>query len=145
MKEGTQREPGQGSVTACLSPNPKNPCPVRSILERVGDKWATQIISRLSEGTTRFNGLKRQVDGISQRMLTETLRKLERDGLLARTVYPTNPPSVDYTLTPLGETLVPIIRALVGWAKTNNQEIKTSRDNYDVQLVSRKVFSANVK
>lgn len=131
MEEGTPREPAQPNVTACLSPSTENPCPVRSILDRVGDKWAAQIISHLAAGTTRFNALKRQIDGISQRMLTETLRKLERDGLVTRTVYPTNPPSVDYTLTPLGQTLVPIIGELVKWAKTNSEEIRLSREQYD--------------
>lgn len=136
MEEGTSREPGHSRVTACLSPEPENPCPVRSILDRVGDKWGTQIISHLAGGTTRFNDLKRQIEGISQRMLTETLRKLERDGLLVRTVYPTIPPKVEYSLTPLGKTLVPIIRELVVWAKTNSAEIKASREKYDAEQMA---------
>ncbi len=133
MEEGTRSEPGHSDVTACLSPEPENPCPVRSILDRVGDKWGAQIISHLASGTTRFNELKRQIEGISQRMLTETLRKLERDGLLTRTVYPSIPPKVEYSLTPLGETLVPIIRELVGWAKANSAVIKASREQYDAE------------
>lgn len=133
MEEGTRSEPGHSDVTACLSPEPENPCPVRSILDRVGDKWGAQIISHLASGTTRFNELKRQIEGISQRMLTETLRKLERDGLLTRTVYPSIPPKVEYSLTPLGETLVPIIRELVMWAKANSAVIKASREQYDAE------------
>jgi len=136
MEEGTPTELTHSRVTACLSPEPGNPCPVRSILERVGDKWATQIVSQLAQGPVRFNDLKRQVDGISQRMLTETLRKLERDGLLTRTVYPTIPPKVEYTLTPLGQTLVPIIYQLVEWAKTNSQDIKNARERYDTEQQS---------
>jgi DNA-binding HxlR family transcriptional regulator len=107
-------------------------CPVRSILDRVGDKWTTLVISNLAVGSPlRFSELKRQVGGISQRMLTETLRGLERNGVLFRTVYPTIPPKVEYTLTELGLSLVGPIQALVGWALDHRSEIVTARSRFD--------------
>jgi DNA-binding HxlR family transcriptional regulator len=107
-------------------------CPVRSILDRVGDKWTTLVISNLAVGgPLRFSELKRQMGGISQRMLTETLRGLERDGVLFRTVYPTIPPKVEYTLTELGLSLVSPIQALVGWALDHRSEIVTARSRFD--------------
>jgi DNA-binding HxlR family transcriptional regulator len=109
-------------------------CPVRSILDRVGDKWTTLVISNLAAGgPLRFSELKRRVRGISQRMLTETLRGLERDGVLLRTVYPTIPPKVEYTLTELGLSLVGPIQALVVWALDHRPEIVTARSRFDEQ------------
>ena len=136
MEDGTPREPGNSQVTLPpCGPRKDDPeCPVRSILDRVGDKWAASVVTQLALGTTRFSVLKRQIEGISQRMLTETLRKLERDGVVKRTLYPTIPPKVEYQLTPLGESLVPSIQALVQWALTNQAEIKAARRHYDAQL-----------
>jgi DNA-binding HxlR family transcriptional regulator len=88
-------------------------CRVRGILERVGDKWSLFVISCLGDGPRRFTALKRSVDGISQRMLTVTLRGLERDGIVSRTMYPVMPPRVDYELTPLGRTLLDAVGALM--------------------------------
>lgn len=109
-------------------------CPVREILAAVGDKWSTLVLTQLAEaGRMRFSEIKRRIDGISQRMLTETVRGLERDGVILRTVYPTIPPKVEYSLTPLGESLVPLVLALVHWALDNRAEIRRARATYDVE------------
>ena len=104
---------------------------VREVLTRVGDKWSVLLIVLLGDGTKRFNELKRTVEGISQRMLTLTLRGLERDGLVVRTVFPTVPPRVEYALTPLGKTLLKTVRDLATWASTNRQEIVAARAGFD--------------
>ena len=90
-------------------------CPVREVLNRVGDKWSILVVAVLRDGSMRFSDLRRSVDGISQRMLTLTLRGLERDGLVTRTVTPTTPPRVDYALTRLGRSLLDPIMALAEW------------------------------
>jgi len=104
---------------------------VTEILSRVGDKWSVQVVVQLGEGPKRFNELRRLVDGISQRMLTLTLRGLERDGLVTRTVYPTIPPRVDYELTGLGCSLLKTVRALGAWAIENRDEILEARRRFD--------------
>ena len=104
---------------------------VASVLSRVGDKWSVLIIMLLIDGPRRFNELKRMVGGISQRMLTLTLRGLERDGLVTRTVYPTIPPRVDYELTDVGRTLLAPVMELVTWADQNQDSIKGARLRYD--------------
>lgn len=107
-------------------------CPVvRDILTRVGDKWTVLAVVMLGSGPRRFNELKRAIDGISQRMLTLTLRTLERDGLVTRTVFPTVPPRVDYALTPLGMTLLRTLKELADWASSNADEITRARDTFD--------------
>ena len=88
-------------------------CLAREILDRIGDKWSVYVIDALAAGTRRFSELRRDVDGVSQRMLTVTLRALERDGLIVRHVYPVIPPRVEYSLTPLGRSLLAIVEALV--------------------------------
>ena len=100
-------------------------------LTRDGDKWSVQVVVQLGEGPKRFNELRRLVDGISQRMLTLTLRGLERDGLVTRTVYPTIPPRVDYQLTGLGCSLIKTVRALGDWAIQNRDEILAARRRFD--------------
>ncbi len=104
---------------------------VREILDLVGDKWSLYIIATLKDGPVRFNELRRQIDGISQRMLTITLRGLERDGLVKRTLFPTIPPRVDYELTDVGRTLLAPVMALVTWANTNQENIQNARVRYD--------------
>jgi len=104
---------------------------VTEILSRVGDKWSVQVVVQLGEGPKRFNELRRLVNGISQRMLTLTLRGLERDGLVTRTVYPTIPPRVDYQLTDLGCSLLKTVRALGDWAIQNRDEILAARRRFD--------------
>src|SRR5258705_13886228 len=102
-----------------------------SILARVGDKWTVLIVVLLGDGPKRFNEIKRMVGGISQRMLTFTLRGLERDGLVTRTVFPTTPPRVEYELTKLGSTLWKAVEPLSSWAPPHLSEILTSRNQFD--------------
>lgn len=106
-------------------------CHAREVLDRVGDKWSVFVIHMLGGGTRRFSELRRGIEGISQRMLTVTLRGLERDGLVTRTVYPVVPPRVDYALTPLGETLLETICALVTWSEVHRTDIDLARLRYD--------------
>ncbi len=108
-------------------------CRIREILERVGDKWSLFVISRLGDGPERFTALKRSVDGISQRMLTVTLRGLERDGIVSRTMYPVMPPRVEYELTPLGRTLLDAVGALMTWADAHLDEVDAARAAYDTR------------
>jgi DNA-binding HxlR family transcriptional regulator len=103
----------------------------RQILTRVGDKWSVLTVVLLGEATMRFNELRRALDGISQRMLTSTLRGLERDGLVKRTVHPTNPPQVDYALTALGESLLEPVRVLAVWAQGHRAEVMQAREAFD--------------
>jgi DNA-binding HxlR family transcriptional regulator len=107
-------------------------CPaVREVLNRVGDKWSVLIVAMLGDGSKRFSELRRAIDGISQRMLTLTLRGLERDGLVARSVEATIPPRVDYALTPLGRTLLEPIMSLATWAEQHRVAIQDARNHYD--------------
>ena len=106
-------------------------CEIRDLLDRLADKWSLLVVELLGEGQRRFSELKREVDGISQRMLTLTLRQLERDGLVTRTVHAVVPPRVDYALTPLGATLLVAVQPLVTWARANRDEIAEARVRYD--------------
>ena len=108
-------------------------CRAREILDRIGDKWSLQVIALLGEHTKRFTELKREIDGISQRMLTVTLRALERDGIVVRTVYPVVPPRVEYSLTPMGATLMDAACGLVEWAEGHLPEIDAARAEYDAR------------
>lgn len=112
-------------------PNTADCRALSSILARVGDKWTVLIVVLLGDGPKRFNEIKRMVGGISQRMLTFTLRGLERDGLLTRTVFPTTPQRVDYELTKLGSTLWKAVEPLSLWARAHVGEILTSRKQFD--------------
>jgi DNA-binding HxlR family transcriptional regulator len=104
---------------------------ISSILALVGDKWTVLIVVLLGDGPKRFNEMKRMVGGISQRMLTFTLRGLERDGLVTRTVFPTTPQRVDYELTTLGSTLWEAVEPLASWARAHASEILASREQFD--------------
>jgi DNA-binding HxlR family transcriptional regulator len=104
---------------------------VSGVLARIGDKWSVLIVSRLGARPMRFNEIKREIGGISQRMLTLTLRGLERDGLVTRTVFPTIPPRVDYALTPLGRSLLEPVSALGEWARRNIARIDAARAAFD--------------
>jgi DNA-binding HxlR family transcriptional regulator len=108
-------------------------CPVREVLDRVGDKWSVMVIVLLGQRTHRFNELHRTIDGISQRMLTLTVRALERDGLVSRTVHASVPPRVDYELTELGRTLLIPLGALADWANIHRGDIQAARDRHDRQ------------
>jgi DNA-binding HxlR family transcriptional regulator len=123
---GTNGGPGEPGITF-------SGCRVREILERVGDKWSLFVISCLGDGPQRFTALKRSVDGISQRMLTVTLRGLERDGIVSRTMYPVMPPRVEYELTPLGRTLLDAVGALMAWADAHLNEVDAARAAYDAR------------
>jgi DNA-binding HxlR family transcriptional regulator len=104
---------------------------VSDVLARIGDKWSVLVVSRLGAGPLRFNELRRAIGGISQRMLTLTLRGLERDGLITRTAYPTIPPRVDYALTALGRDLLTPVSALGAWAIRNQPKIAKAREQFD--------------
>lgn len=106
---------------------------VSDILSRVGDKWTIQVVVALRAGALRFNGIKRQVGGISQQMLTRTLKTLERDGMVERTVRHSTPPQVEYTLTPLGHSLSETVRHLADWAAAHRGKIEDSRLQYDTR------------
>ncbi len=108
-------------------------CHAREVLQRVGDKWSVYVIDLLGQGTKRFTELHRTIDGITSRMLTVTLRGLERDGIVTRTIHPVIPPRVEYALTPMGRTLLDTIGQLVTWAQTHLPEIEAARAAYDAK------------
>lgn len=113
-------------------------CHAHEMLTRIGDKWSVYVIHVLGDaGTLRFNELRARVDGISQRMLTVTLRGLERDGLVERTIYPEVPPRVEYTLTKLGKTLRELVRGLVKWSGAHLREVDAARAKYDATQAKR--------
>jgi DNA-binding HxlR family transcriptional regulator len=111
-------------------------CEVRQILDRIADKWSLLVMALLENGTLRFTELLRLVDGVSQRMLTVTLRQLERDGLVSRTVHPVVPPRVDYSLTDLGRSLNATVLALVTWTESHQSDIAVARARYDESAAS---------
>jgi DNA-binding HxlR family transcriptional regulator len=138
MEDGTSAIPGHtegtgtcGTWTGATKVEETQSCEIRDLLDRLGDKWSLLVVELLGGGTQRFTQLRREIDGISQRMLTLTLRRLERDGLLRRTVHPVVPPQVDYELTPLGATLLDAIQPLVTWARAHRDEIGAARHGYD--------------
>jgi DNA-binding HxlR family transcriptional regulator len=106
-------------------------CPTRAVLDRIADKWSVLIIQRLSEGTLRFAQLRRAVDGISQKVLTNTLRGLERDGIVTRRIYASVPPRVEYSLTDLGRSLCSLVSGICNWAEDNIEQIQAARAIYD--------------
>lgn len=108
-------------------------CPIREVLDRVGDTWSLMVVINLQQQPVRFNALKRAIEGISQRMLTVTLRSLERDGLVYRTVRPTTPPEVEYGLTELGQSIAVPIGALGSWAAANRNRMRCARDAFDAE------------
>ena len=141
MEEGTLKSPSYCAGTGAVDYGDADPfqwdtredCQVRQILDRVADKWSLLVIALLENRRLRFTELRREIDGISQRMLTVTLRSLERDGLVKRTVHPVVPPKVEYELTPLGGTLHATIRSLVTWTEAHQEEIAVARAAYDVR------------
>lgn len=121
-------------VTAELEPCGKDEhpdCGIRDVLDRVGDQWSVLVVVELASGTRRFRELQRAIDGISQRMLTLTLRRLERDGLVERTVYPTVPPQVTYELTDSGRSLTHLVKALADWSIEQRPAIAAAQHRYD--------------
>src|SRR6266851_8782889 len=135
MKDGTSKSPSHTRDTKTKTETEPDPaCELRNVLDRIADKWSLLVIYVLADGVRRFTELRREIDGISQRMLTLTLRQLEREGLVRRTVFAVVPPRVDYELTPLGSTLLETIQALVAWAGEHGHEIAEARAAYDARL-----------
>ncbi len=137
MATGTRSTRQHMNVTKAHADDHGDCVAAREVLNLVGDKWSVLVVRLLGEGSMRFSELRRSIDGISQRMLTLTLRGLERDGLLTRTVTPTTPPRVDYALTRLGETLLEPVQALAQWAERNRTTIQAARDQFDREAPSR--------
>ena len=106
-------------------------CPSRQVLKRVGDKWTVLIIGILERGTIRFGSLRREVEGISQKMLTQTLRSLERDGLIKRKIFAEVPVRVEYSLTEMGNSLIPVLKPLIQWSEANLVEIEEAQQKFD--------------
>ena len=134
-QEGTPMSPRNNRVERCPA--------VREVLNRVGDKWSVQIVSLLGDGPMRFSDLRRSIEGISQRMLTLTLRGLERDGIVTRTVFPEIPPRVEYELTKLGNTLLEPIQGLAEWAEKHRTSIQDARVKFDQKTLKKKASAAD--
>jgi DNA-binding HxlR family transcriptional regulator len=113
-------------------------CPSRQVLDRIGDTWSVLVVISLAQGPQRYTELARRIDGVSPKMLTQTLRALERDGLISRTVHAVVPPRVDYALTKLGQSLLDLVGALESWAQTHMGDVLAARSDYDDQAYSAK-------
>ena len=111
-------------------------CPSRQILDRIGDTWSVLIVVMLADGAHRYTELARRIQGVSPKMLTQTLRGLERDGLITRTVHPVVPPRVDYALTDLGRSLYGLVEGLEKWAETHIEDVQAARATYDATQAS---------
>ncbi|MDO8209494.1 helix-turn-helix domain-containing protein [Conexibacter sp. CPCC 206217] len=148
MQDGTAMSAGDTAVTDPTAPPPltaapgtaasvfetlDGTCPVRDVLDRIGDKWSVLAITLLGDGPLRFMELKRAIGLVSQRMLTRTLRGLERDGLVTRTVFPTVPPRVDYELTELGRSLHATLAELARWSYAHRDDVAAARADYDAR------------
>jgi DNA-binding HxlR family transcriptional regulator len=110
-------------------------CGTRTVLDLLADKWTVLVVGALAAGTRRYGELQRQIEGVSPKMLTQTLRHMERDGLVRRTVYPVIPPMVEYDLTALGQTLIAPLTAICGWAAGHLSEVELARQTYDKEAV----------
>ncbi len=132
MQDGTF--PTSGHLHETVGPHGNvyaSNCPARQLLDRIGDKWSVLILLLLGAEDMRFNGLKRRIGGISQKMLSQTLRSLERDGLVTREVEATMPVTVTYGITLLGRDLLTALRFMIDWAETSIEKVVTAQDNYD--------------
>lgn len=137
MEEGTlSRLPHTDVRAAAVAPIGAETasCQLREVLDRVGDKWSVLVMALLIDGPKRYSQLQRSIEGISQRMLTLTLRSLERDGMVERTVTPTSPPRVDYALTPVGATLSNQVDALIEWSEGHREYMAAARLRYDAAI-----------
>lgn len=110
-------------------------CPTRLALDRIADKWTVLIVGRLATGTRRFGELRREIAGVSPKVLTQKLRELERDGLVARRIYASVPPKVEYSLTPLGRTLIGLLDAIRVWAETHIETVLEAQQAFDCQAI----------
>ncbi|KXV51414.1 HxlR family transcriptional regulator [Gluconobacter japonicus] len=126
----TSEKPASRPQSLCFNVYAKD-CPTRMVLDRLGDKWALLVLDRLQNDVVRFNALKRDIHGISQKVLSQVLKNLERDGLILRTAYPTVPVTVEYSLKPLGTTLIEAVSSLTHWAETHMSEIQNAQHLYD--------------
>lgn len=135
MQEGT--DPSSGYLGVASRGDVFEPlCPTRDLLDRIADKWTVLLLTTLDSGPARFNGLKRRIGGVSQKMLSQTLRQLERDGLVTRTVEATTMPvAVTYALTPLGGTLVSALRPMIDWAEERMPDVRAARETYDARAI----------
>ena len=137
MEERTSKCLGDLDDTAFLPPDwrsgKRDDCPARQIFDRVGDRWSMYVMAHLETETLRFNEIRRRIEALSQRVLTVTLRSLERDGLVIRTQYPTIPPQVDYRLTPLGRSLIGAVRHVVAWSEDHQGALTTNRASFDAR------------
>ncbi|MBL8165012.1 MAG: helix-turn-helix transcriptional regulator [Anaerolineae bacterium] len=126
--------------TIVFSPNVyASNCPTRQVLDLIADRWTALVIGLLEDQPKRFSELQRGIGGISQKMLSQTLRELERSGMVTRTVYPEIPPRVEYALTPLGKTICAPLAAIRNWAEENIEQISSSQEDYDNRTSSRAV------
>jgi DNA-binding HxlR family transcriptional regulator len=116
----------------------EQPCPIRDVLDRIGDQWSLLVLDALEGGTKRFNELMRELGDISKQMLSLTLKRLEEDGFVRRTVYPEVPPRVEYDLTPLGHSFLVPMRGLVAWADTHHRLVCEARSQYRASLQPRR-------
>ena len=133
---GPACEPSEPADEPAPAVGESSSCRAREVLQRVGAKWSVLAIDLLGQGTMRFTELHRAIDGITARMLTVTLRGLERDGIVTRTIHPVIPPRVEYTLTPMGRTLLDTIGQLVNWTDSHLPEIQAARAAYDAKHAS---------
>ncbi|MCA1491751.1 winged helix-turn-helix transcriptional regulator [Sinorhizobium alkalisoli] len=132
MNEATGKVEGRRAILVGGVPMDMDNCPVRDVMDHIGGKWNSLMILTLADGPLRFSELRRLIPDISQRMLTQTLRDLQRDGYLSRTVYPTQPPSVEYGLTDLGRSFLSVLRLFVDWSVENHAAIRRARAEFDV-------------
>ncbi|WP_330338494.1 winged helix-turn-helix transcriptional regulator [Streptomyces sp. NBC_00557] len=128
MTAAQRREQARADYDAFL-----RACPSHQLLGRLSDKWVSLVIAALSGGSRRYSDLSRTIAGVSPKMLTQTLRALERDGIISRTVTPTVPVRVDYALTPLGTSLAGLLTAVKDWAETHFEDVRAARERYDAQ------------
>lgn len=126
MTAGQKRKQAQLAFDAFMAE-----CPSREVLDTISDKWVTLVLTALADGPMRYSDLARRIAGVSQKMLTQTLRTLERDGLLTRTITPSVPVRVDYELTPLGRTILPVVGAIKHWSEAHIAQIHDARNAYD--------------
>ncbi|MGF6256709.1 winged helix-turn-helix transcriptional regulator [Ensifer sp. LBL] len=133
MNKPTGDMKGKRVAIVCGVPMDMENCPVRDVMDNIGGKWNSLMILSLADGPLRFSQLRRLIPDISQRMLTQTLRDLQRDGYIHRTVYPTQPPSVEYALTDLGRSLLGLLKHFVDWSVENHGAIRAAREVYDAE------------
>lgn len=130
LQEGTPSSSGHPAVTPPPDVYSSN-CPTRRLLDRIADKWTVLVLTTLDDQPMRFNALRRRIEGVSQKMLSQTVRQLERDGLVTRTVTPSVPVSVTYALTPLGATLVTAVQPMIEWAESRMAQVADAQSEYD--------------